>query len=292
VFEFWINGPSSNLDFNGERVYTTQTGPNTKLLPLLKKDLSTIRIAGYNKALNTKNDPCSEDLPRADCWLGCRAAYIGKNCGCWPLSGFGLPNRPDNMPLCGTTNNGTANNSAEYVNIPIVADPDGCGQIANMSDPDKDCKDACLQNCEYALLGIENKPFEGYPPSFQNKSYIRLTVQYFQYPFFEQSLAMSDTDYFNQLGGALGLYIGCSFIAMFHIIIFPTHMIMDCVAKRRKKKIINNSFNNWLSAPPNPAVDHKIGNGDSKNSLPGYGAFGPPAYGRDNPTVITVDDEI
>jgi fucose permease len=79
----------------------------------------------------------------------------------------------------------------------------------------------------------------------ENATLARITYQYMQYPYFEQSLKMEAIDFFNQLGGALGLYIGCSFIALFHIIVYPTHMIMDCVEKRRRRRIVKAAMAKW-----------------------------------------------
>lgn len=201
------NVPSLQLDFSGNRVYSALTGSSTEVFERQSKNVLTIRVTGFNKAISTDPDPCSTDLARSDCWLGCRATYIAKNCYCWPLSAFGLPQRPEGMPLCASTV--LTEKNSTFIPIPIVTEPSTCGSIANQSAPDLACKTACLQNCEYMLVSFTKTDVTKLAPSDQeNDTLVRMTAATVPYPLFQQSLSMVATDFLNQLGGALGLYLG------------------------------------------------------------------------------------
>lgn len=194
------------LDFAGIRVYSIEMSTNNQFYTMLTKQNCLLHINGINKAISTGHEPCSSDLKKSDCWLGCRASYIAQNCHCWPLSGFGLPQRPNDIPLCGSRV--LSVNNSTYVPIPIVTEANTCGMIFNESAPDVACRADCLPNCEQLLMIVINEDLKKISKQRENSTILEIVFDPSPFPVFEQSLSMTSNDYLNQLGGALGLYLG------------------------------------------------------------------------------------
>lgn len=63
---------------------------------------------------------------------------------------------------------------------------------------------------------------------------------------------------------------------------------MDCLEKRKNRKLADGALNQWFTS--SAKIGQGIENASAENNdLPGFGFNG--IKGKDNPTVITVDDE-
>ncbi len=76
-------------------------------------------------------------------------------------------------------------------------------------------------------------------------------------------------------------------------------MIMECLEKRRKRKLVHGALNSWLSSADADGFDYKPDQNGNSPPPPYSYPGGQNGLGKDNrsfdpdsPTVITVDDEV
>lgn len=184
-----------------------------------------VNIEGYSKSLSTRRNPCSAEEPQFDCMARCTANYIMRICRCFPLTWFSAVDNSDKLPFCGeaTTSKSRYTSRGWPPEIPHLSDK-RCDPIFVSFNPDQDCDGRCQVKCEYRILGYDR--LESLINA-DNSTYVQLQVNRFVYPYFEEFLIMNQMTFLSNLGGNFSLWLGASFVAVLHVIVFLIRMVVE-----------------------------------------------------------------
>jgi len=93
---------------------------------------------------------------------------------------------------------------------------------------DERCGDHCLLDCKTRTFATV---VEHESTANSSRNELKLVVQSFTSPLFEEKLAMTFDNFISQFGGILGLYISISFAALVHL---PVFVIRQLVRRFRR----------------------------------------------------------
>lgn len=197
-----------HFDLLGKIVWDANFPSGSISVPFKTHFGKKLELSSHYKSYNTKRKPCSKHpFSNANCKSNCRCQYTFALCKCWPLSCIHSPYRPPNVTLCGIAYETSV--QAPPYSIPVLS---SClGGIQNSLDPTYQCQVACIPDCDVRnfLFTSENNL-----NSYDTAAIIR--IEKFVYPIMEENLSMTASDFLNQFGGSIGLWVGGSILAFLH----------------------------------------------------------------------------
>lgn len=170
-----------------------------------------IQISSAYKHRNTANQRCvsrKETIPI--CMFACMQDYIAKMCNCMPF-GYFSAERLENLPDC----------TVEISKFSKSPNSSECLLVQKEFSLAKLCGDKCPRECEYTVLSFAYIPFIS-SSSTINKTVANLFVDPYVYPIIEEFFLISPKQFLGSLGGNLSLYLGASFVAIYHALYFWT----------------------------------------------------------------------
>lgn len=190
-------------------------------------------IAGHFKPLPKVRSPCSTDLSKIECQLKCRADFIKEHCGCTALfSQIGIASESDDLQLCSDQKRQVPNTS---FTIPGYDKSEFCKNITKQNHPNTSCESECHSSCESKIynyiVGDKTSNIN------RNLTTLRISIQSFIYPVFEDIYLMDPKQFLAQMGGILSLWLGANFMVVLHVCVFWVSAIVErlgFVAKPRK----------------------------------------------------------
>lgn len=216
VRNFYSEGYPSDLvfilDFAGSfgarnRAYSLKTNLAASI-----STTTTINGLYLSKSLNRR--PCLIDSPYGNCYVNCRAFKIQKLCKCDPLSTFRL--QTSHQPICGTVSLFDVKNQWRIPRITEMA----CSNLSIFGLDDSDCDVICPESCETLLLSHRIDPSQN-ESVFVDYNFIMIQeISTFTFPLVVETLSMELRDLITSLGANLSIWLGASFLALIHIIVF------------------------------------------------------------------------
>lgn len=194
---------SVTLDFNNNRLFSRET-QNVLQIPVGNWTRVGLSIDGHYKNIY-KRYVCARTTPFTDCYGYCLADYLLNLCNCWPVSWMGLPRTRAHQIKAEECDYGSRNGTTSACYL----------ALANKTAALSTCQLTCTEKCEFDIIGLKQKNVavqDSTVVSLFDQSHILLT--------FEEFLAISDKQFISYLGGSLSIYIGASFIALLHAIVF------------------------------------------------------------------------
>jgi len=251
---FYSNGDYVTLSFHAEALYK-EFVHNLESIPLDVAGMMTMAQqpllgAAFNRkqtidfslevmstSLNLKRRGCLERATRKgvhfQCDLWCRVESIVAACDCVPLARQFLPEfaeLPRTLPNCAC---GGWNFESEK-----------CRNVLASQYDSTNCSQACYgQNCEIFLFEQSTTPGDvSMLDQINATTVVRLTMNKFIFLKVDEYLTMDLKALVAALGGNLNLYLGASFLASIHIIVFCVKLPSQLACRGRKEQ--SNRVNN------------------------------------------------
>lgn len=212
------------LLFDGSPFQDLSTGSGGTMLvgQMESKSCVSLRLRSSFKAKNLKRKPCSVVNSNFVCENICWAQLLLRNCSCWPISLF--PYKPQLQTFCSEV---PFNNSANINEIPQLA------QCRWGNSPFYPKVPLCQQNCpndcqskEYEFTQETNASSpncaesEIFNFSSDSSTSLMLMANGFTYTLIEESVVKDWQTFLSEFGGLLGVWLGGSIMAFFHIPMF------------------------------------------------------------------------
>lgn len=177
---------------------------------------SISKVSGVYWSQPLKRRSCSVDSTFMDCYKACRIKLLQTNCKCEPMSNFQQLRLPT-LPICGTYHNhsGILNPYA----IPFLAEGN-CVNLTKFGLDDSFCHANCFESCQTLMLTHNIYPHDNEINLFNNAAIYISKISTFSYPEVVELKSMELRDLITCLGGNLSLWLGASFLAIIHIVVF------------------------------------------------------------------------
>lgn len=247
----WIETPRTTASFF--LGFEGQFG--TRNLNVFKVLLNTqmgmvISISSHFHAVNIRRNPCSYK-PYFECSVQCRSEYIAQVCGCDPVSD--LSYQPRVGVECGSL--------LSYNRLTVISHLSSA-KCANLSVlyPHPNCSDSCHEECETFIIeaSILERISDDVKLYVGNQSAVEISMQNYVYPRMEEYLSMTAAQLVVSLGGNLSLYLGASFIGLFHMVMLLFRLPFDLRdGPELQNSIQNHSDRNRITKPPNKIKRHQ-----------------------------------
>lgn len=182
-------------------------------------------IIGNYKAVNIKRKKCA-DITYFECYSVCRSEYIRQQCGCIALGTFAMSSLPQNDTGCGEK----LSSSNETTGIWGLS-AQKCANLSRNLHPNPSCSQECYEECETLIMSqtVGETKIEDF---LKNFTVLQIAVAKYVYPYMEEFVSVTLRELVVGLGGNLSLYLGASFIALVHILVFfskiPLQQLMRC----------------------------------------------------------------
>lgn len=180
-----------------------------------------IQINGEYKQIRRANNLCSNDEHEGSCLLDCRNQFILKFCNCSPM--YQLPTRKGMIfREC----------SVDHLAQLFDSNSTDCRNIT-FKDEDlyPDCAKSCNARCQYFTVSFFHIPMTH---SDSNLTYLILYVDPYKFAVFEEIPLISAKQFMGSLGGNLSLYLGASFMVLFHVFFYWTFTISNHIRKKQR----------------------------------------------------------
>lgn len=213
-----------------------------------KKYTVGISVQAEYNSYSTRRRPCMDEVTYFACRVGCRVNFIKNKCGCKPVSwqnAYSAEDNDKNIPFCGHGGPfNKTNTSALY--IPYLNTP-ACWAAADRYDPDEECVSRCAYRCKITTYAFQRLS-QIDDPSF-NVTMVKLLIERFLYPVFEESLTIDKQTLLSNLGGNFSLWFGASLLGVIHVLTFVLNIVVACfLSKSAKKEESKNGIHSDTSA--------------------------------------------
>lgn len=165
--------------------------------------------------------------------LACRSAYITEHCGCEPIFSTFLTRIITDRKGCRPKLN------PKELTIPGFTKSEECRNITK-SKLRLSCDRLCKEPCERKIWGLSVKEYhdEILNSSGHNFTSLEIYIDSFIYPLFEEKYLTETKQFLSQLGGNLSLWIGASFLVLFHIGVFIAKLPVDYWQYRKNESLV------------------------------------------------------
>lgn len=202
------------------------------LLSYGKQKSVMVQIDGYFKALNLARNPCGHET-FFSCSTKCKNDFTSKWCGCTPLSDFNLRKASRESAICGAERDKNPNDLYIYNS----SNPD-CRNMSLRGITAQFCNSKCPEDCETQLISYS---FQESLTSFaiwQNLTYLQMGVRKYAFPYVVEYETLGLKELVARFGGNLSLYLGASFIALIHIMLFLAKVPLEYSKYKRKYRLV------------------------------------------------------
>lgn len=197
-----------SIDLSGQQLISLRS-QNTLWISVGSAVSVQIQIFARYKHLNRPTQRCTSHNPAQPiCLMNRLQEYIKNWCNCAP---FPFPNEfnSENLPDC----NVDILNSTKSINSSKCL-------LIQREFPDENISFAkCFSRCEYHVISYFHVPIvsEG-----NNGTLANFFVDPYKFPMIEEFFLIGPKQFLGSLGGNLSLYLGASFVALFHAFYFWT----------------------------------------------------------------------
>ncbi len=108
-----------------------------------------------------------------------------------------------------------------------------CFSIRYEHNPDRMCSNQCLKQCEFGNFIYTYIPSG--TDSTVNGTFWNIYVDPYSYTLFEEVFLISSKQFLGSLGGNLSLYLGASFVVLFHTITFWISALAQKLTEKEKE---------------------------------------------------------
>lgn len=221
---FWMKSGTDTIGYIDLSSEPVQVGTKQDVFPVKYHTYRPfyIEILAHYKAINLKRRPCSDSRSFLSCRVLCRAKFILRHCKCWPLSTFTFWSKPKWARFCGDGNHAFGQKSLlPKANVM-------CRSIQYTYDPDKECMKVCPPLCtmkDYKFKRSYDHPWL----DETNTTSAQLILRQFIFPTFQEQLVMDEQGLISNFGGIIGLWLGASFLAFFHLFTYVLKAVLFIV---------------------------------------------------------------
>lgn len=202
----------AGIDFS-EQITILPRVPNIFRFATGTQVIGQVSISAKFKMISHSYKPCSS-VTAGTCVTECRNSFIAKWCRCQTIPI--LYEKDSQLPEC----------------TPDLLDDSAnskCLQIRSDHSPDPNCTLGCYKQCEFYSIIYTYVP--GPNSISANLTQVNILVDPFSYTLFEEMFSITTKQFLGFLGGNLSLYLGASFIVLFHAVVFWTSVLLEKMAE-------------------------------------------------------------
>lgn len=209
--------PVITMDLSGDPVISLRT-KNILRISMNSHLTVQIQISAKYKQINHLDNSCTRNNAQPVCLISCIQEYIEKWCHCSPVPK--LKKVQSGQPECHVES--FARSKSE--------NSTNCRQLQTNFQITELCFPKSVKQCEYYVVFFTYLPM--LPTNLPNTSSVHFFVDTFDYAVSEEFYLVSFKQFLSSLGGNLSLYLGASFLAIFHAFYFwSTSLIVKPILK-------------------------------------------------------------
>lgn len=232
------------LEFS-ESNFIDEDSENVMQISMTSSKVIVTQIAGIYEKIPTANSICVSHEDTNKCIYKCKLKTLQSIAKCLPQSWVLHLSESFSAMFC------AYQMVDKYRQDRSLVD-DQLKDISSAYEISKRCLSKCPEVCVAKI--ISHRLLELSPLVPTDRSFF-ICVDTFIYPLFQESLAMDMKSFLSTLGGNLNFYIGASFIALIHVLMFHFRYLIEILVHKLKKNPTGNEstpkHDSWSSGNEN-----------------------------------------